>query len=141
MNNLLFYISLISNTSYPLLYSICHVETNCKNITILDNKSNSYGPMQIKLKTAQKFEPKINAEDLSRPEINIKIGAMYLRYQLNRYNNNWCKAIAAYNAGTYKESIILTGYPTNYNYVKKVLNILNKEFEITLNCDMLFILK
>jgi soluble lytic murein transglycosylase len=38
-------------------------------------------------------------EKLFDPEVNLHIGTQYLKDLLQRYGNNWCKAIAAYNAG------------------------------------------
>ena len=38
-------------------------------------------------------------EKLFDPEVNLNIGTQYLKDLLQRYGNNWCKAIAAYNAG------------------------------------------
>jgi soluble lytic murein transglycosylase len=38
-------------------------------------------------------------ERLFDPEVNLKIGTQYLKDLLERYSNNWFKAIAAYNAG------------------------------------------
>jgi soluble lytic murein transglycosylase len=38
-------------------------------------------------------------EKLFEPEVNLNLGTQYLRDLLQRYSNNWFKAIAAYNAG------------------------------------------
>jgi soluble lytic murein transglycosylase len=38
-------------------------------------------------------------EKLFDPEINLTLGAQYLKSLLDRYSNNWHKALAAYNAG------------------------------------------
>jgi soluble lytic murein transglycosylase len=38
-------------------------------------------------------------EQLFQPEINLTLGMQYLKELLQRYSNNWFKAIAAYNAG------------------------------------------
>ncbi|HEY7217096.1 MAG TPA: transglycosylase SLT domain-containing protein [Candidatus Binatia bacterium] len=38
-------------------------------------------------------------ETLVEPELNLTLGTQYLKDLLQRYSNNWYKAIAAYNAG------------------------------------------
>jgi len=38
-------------------------------------------------------------ESLFEPEVNLTLGTQYLKDLLQRYSNNWYKAIAAYNAG------------------------------------------
>jgi soluble lytic murein transglycosylase len=38
-------------------------------------------------------------ETLFEPEVNLTLGTQYLKDLLQRYSNNWYKAIAAYNAG------------------------------------------
>jgi soluble lytic murein transglycosylase len=38
-------------------------------------------------------------EKLFDPEVNLNLGTRYLKDLLQRYSNNWFKAIAAYNAG------------------------------------------
>ena len=43
--------------------------------------------------------PAPTQEKLFDPELNISLGTQYLKDLLQRYSNNWFKAIAAYNAG------------------------------------------
>ena len=38
-------------------------------------------------------------ETLFQPEVNVALGTQYLKDLLQRYSNNWFKALAAYNAG------------------------------------------
>ena len=38
-------------------------------------------------------------EDLATPQINIAYGTYYLRYLMDRYDQNEALAVAAYNAG------------------------------------------
>jgi soluble lytic murein transglycosylase len=38
-------------------------------------------------------------EKLFDPEVNLTLGSQYLKELLQRYSNNWFKAVAAYNAG------------------------------------------
>ncbi|MBM4262089.1 MAG: tetratricopeptide repeat protein [Deltaproteobacteria bacterium] len=62
------------------------------------------GLMQLLPSTAARvakeigLEPPSN-EKLFEPETNLTLGMQYLRDLLQRYSNNWYKAIAAYNAG------------------------------------------
>ena len=43
--------------------------------------------------------PAPTQEKLFEPEINVNLGTQYLKDLMQRYSNNWFKAIAAYNAG------------------------------------------
>ena len=43
--------------------------------------------------------PAPTQEKLFDPELNISLGTQYLKDLMQRYSNNWFKAIAAYNAG------------------------------------------
>jgi len=43
--------------------------------------------------------PPPSNEQLYQPDINLTLGTQYLKDLLQRYSNNWYKAIAAYNAG------------------------------------------
>src|SRR5258706_222761 len=43
--------------------------------------------------------PAPSQEKLFDPELNVTIGTQYLKDLLDRYSNNWFKAVAAYNAG------------------------------------------
>jgi soluble lytic murein transglycosylase len=62
------------------------------------------GLMQLILPTAARVAKQIgltapNSEKLYDPELNLTLGTQYLKDLLDRYSNNWFKAIAAYNAG------------------------------------------
>ena len=112
-----------------LLVAVCHTETNLRNVHNMDdNGSPSYGVCQVKQETAQwmgKFYKdnkmsSLTEKELMTPAKNAEVAAKYLKYQLDRYDNNWCAAIAAYNAGSAVESKIVPGKPRNYKYVKKV---------------------
>jgi soluble lytic murein transglycosylase len=64
----------------------------------------AYGLMQLISPTAARVakqlgRPPPSPEQLFEPEINVTLGTEYLKDLLQRYSNNWFKAIAAYNAG------------------------------------------
>jgi len=62
------------------------------------------GLMQLLPSTASRVAaragmPAPSHEKLFDPEVNLTLGTQYLKDLLQRYSNNWFKAIAAYNAG------------------------------------------
>jgi len=62
------------------------------------------GLMQLLPSTASRVAKQIGVsppsnEQLFQPEINLVLGTQYLKDLLQRYSNDWFKAIAAYNAG------------------------------------------
>lgn len=62
------------------------------------------GLMQLIPPTATRVAKQIGLpaptqEKLFDPELNITLGTQYLKDLMERYSNNWFKAIAAYNAG------------------------------------------
>lgn len=132
-----------------LLVAVCHTETNLKNVhNMNDNGSASYGVCQVKHETVQwmarfyKDEKmaKWTDRDLKVPSKNAEAAARYLKYQLERYDNNWCAAIAAYNAGSAVESKVIPGKPRNYLYVKKVKSKIepNRKIAHLLICEEAF---
>jgi len=117
--------------SPALLIAVCMTETNLRNVHLDDDGgSASYGICQVKLKTAH-FMGKVykrqkmkmfTENDMKEIEKNARVAAFYLKYQINRYDGDLCKAVAAYNAGRYKESTKYPGVPFNWKYVEKVRN-------------------
>lgn len=105
-----------------LLSALCYVESahNHNAIHMLDGKDDSIGVCQVQPKTAAFLKFKGNKKDLFIPKININYAAKYLSYQLDRYDGDVYKAVAAYNAGTFFKS--KNGKASNDKYVKKVLN-------------------
>lgn len=108
------------NLPTGLLSSLCFVESshNVKAIHHDDGGSNSVGICELKLSTARLLGFKGTERQLMIPKDNIKYAAKYLKKQLKRYHGNISKAVAAYNAGTYRRNCF--GYPKNKKYVTKV---------------------
>ncbi len=104
-----------------LIDAICLVESGHRNSALNphDGGSPSLGVCQIKLATARQLGYKGTAYDLQHNEaINIHYAAKYLAAQLKRYSGDPRKAVAAYNAGTYRKGD--TSFAKNPLYVQKV---------------------
>ena len=116
---------------HKVLYAICKAEShlNPKALGINDggNNSHAYGLCQIRMPTAKwmgfkgddncingDFSNKSNRIyrncKLFGPYTNAYWAAKYIKYQLDRYDNSWINAIAAYNAGSVRTCT--TGYVT-----------------------------
>jgi soluble lytic murein transglycosylase-like protein len=122
-----------------ILMAICMHETGLKNITVQeDGGSPSYGLCQVKSDTAEMLGYEGKPEGLKNAKENIKWAAKYLRYQLDRYDGDMCKAVSAYNAGKYNESKKMPGYPRNLKYIVNVRNKLAKEYQKMLTCDRIY---
>lgn len=125
-----------AKVSGAILFAICSHESGLQNkIVHRDGGSPSYGICQVKLDTAVMFGYQGPAMGLMDPETNAKYAALYLKYQHKRYQN-WCRAIAAYNAGRYNESRKLPGYPRNLKYVRRVQRKLNNRLQKITSCDI-----
>jgi soluble lytic murein transglycosylase-like protein len=112
-----------------LLLAICTHETGLKNtVNEHDGGSPSIGLCQLKEQSVKMIGFKGNRKSLENPKINALWAAKYLMWQLERYNGNACKAVAAYNSGTYKESKKKPGYPKNLKYVKKVQKLIDNNY-------------
>jgi soluble lytic murein transglycosylase-like protein len=105
-----------------LLLAVCWIESEYKSNLPekLDGHTPSYGICQVKLETAQfmdkfyKHKNKVTVEKLRDPYINAFYAAKYIQWQLNQYGNDWKKAVAAYNRGSY------TSDHPNHKYVRRV---------------------
>ena len=107
----------------PLLSAICFTESSHRPYVTAydDNGSNSIGLCQVKLGTVRDLGFKGKLNDLYNGEINAKWAAKYLKYQLNRYHNDWRQAIAAYNAGSAIWSRKHPGWLINEDYIGNVM--------------------
>lgn len=124
-----------AKVSGALLLAICLQESGGKNIyTENDGGSPTYGICQIKYDTATMMGYKGSPDGLMKPAINAKFAAKYLKYQENRYGENWCHMAAAYNSGTLQIEK-RSGKPRNLQYVRKVQKKLPESLRPSMSCD------
>ena len=112
-----------------LLLTICFGESNfkVKGSTHIDGGSISHSVCQVKLATAQHMDQvyrlKIPAtsERLEIIYLNAFYAAKLLKYQLNRYDDNWKLAVDAYNKGTAvsQKSGYVKRYISNLKFILK----------------------
>ena len=126
-----------AKVSGTILLAICTHESNLQNITTQhDGGSPSYGICQVKYETAKMVGFEGKETDLENPKTNAKWAAEYLKYQYERYDHNWCQAVAAYNAGKYNESKIAPGCPRNLKYVRHVQEKVAIYMKPQLSCNV-----
>lgn len=126
-----------ASVSSALLLAICTHESGLNNILVPhDGGSPTYGICQVKFDTAKMIGFEGKAKDLMKPETNAKWAAQYLKYQHSRYDGDWCKTVAAYNAGKYNESKKIPGKPRNLAYVRNVQKKLDEDLQSKLSCDI-----
>lgn len=103
-----------------LLSALCYQEShhNAAAIHMDDGGSPSLGICQIKLSTARDLGFVGVVQDLLDPTINVFYAGNFLHKQLIRYHGDPRKAIAAYNAGSFRENS--QGLTKNRKYVSKV---------------------
>jgi len=78
------------------------------------------GLMQLMPETAYVF----NVDDVYHPRDNLEGGVRYMKYLLERFNNDLSLALAAYNAGenaVLKYNLSIPPYAETKQYVNKVL--------------------
>jgi soluble lytic murein transglycosylase-like protein len=126
-----------AKVSAVLLYAICAHESNdfMYDYTMYDAGSPSYSVCQIKESSARQLGFTGEAMELRNPNIGIKYAALYLKYQQQRYGNDWIKLVASYNAGSYIEGKV-KGCPRNLKYIRKVQQKLQKDLQRKLSCDI-----
>lgn len=125
-----------AGVSGPMLLAICMHESGLKNVMVPhDGGSPTYGVCQVKYDTAIMLGYEGKPEGLMVVKENAKWAAKYLKRQHDRYDGDWCKAVAAYNAGRYNESKIKPGYPRNLKYVNRVKKKLEEDMQNHLSCD------
>jgi soluble lytic murein transglycosylase-like protein len=100
--------------------AICYVESkhNLKAFHAHDGNGNSVGACQIKLNTARQMGFKGTEKELFLPKNNVHYSAKYLKSKLDLYHRDIRKAVAAYNAGTWRKNEL--GKTKNDRYVRAV---------------------
>jgi soluble lytic murein transglycosylase len=89
------------NLDPALVAAVIYRESKFRDVT---SHAGAKGLMQILPSTAQFIAhrsggTRFELRDLANPQINISYGSWYLRYLLDRYDDNEVAAVAAYNAG------------------------------------------
>ncbi len=119
-----------NNLNTNLVYALVRAESSFNPYAV--SGSGAIGLMQIMPTTAtwiaSEFQETFEIENLYNPETNIKYGCFYLRYLLNKFNNE-TYALCAYNAG---ETVVRgwlnsqenfkIPYPETARYIKKIEN-------------------
>lgn len=105
-----------------LLSAICYTESNhnVRAIALHDGGSDSLGECSIKYDTAYLLGYRGSLNRLWKdPKVNVLWAGKYLKMQLDRYDGDTEKAVAAYNSGTHCAN--KKGVTRNIRYVKKVM--------------------
>jgi soluble lytic murein transglycosylase len=115
-----------------LIAAVIYAESRFRDQT---SHAGARGLMQITPATANLIErlsggQTFNFEDLADPDINIRYGTFYLRYLMDKFDDNDIAALAAYNAG--ETNVIAWGgsnlrlddipFPETRGYVEDVLD-------------------
>jgi soluble lytic murein transglycosylase len=84
-----------------LIASVIYAESRFRD---QESHAGARGLMQVTPQTAELIESlsggsTFEADDLSDPDINIRYGTFYLRYLLDKFDQNLVAALAAYNGG------------------------------------------
>ena len=116
--------------SKPMFYALVDTESGFNPNAV--SSAGAIGLTQILPSTAQYICTKNNLEysnfDLYNPRDNLYLGAMYLDYLLDKFNNTYT-ALAAYNAG---ETIVRT-WLQNEDYSYDAISLYNTPYNETNN--------
>jgi len=104
------------NMDADLITSVIAVESNFDPKAV--SRKNARGLMQLLPETAAK----LGVKNIDDPAENIDGGTHYLRFLLEKYNNDLSLALAAYNAGPDKVQLYGTipPYAETISYVRRV---------------------
>lgn len=136
-----------NNLPTSLIYAVIRTESSFR--PDVESHANAKGLMQITPDTFDFIVMKTGLKDFTidqafDPEINIYCGSWYLRFLLDRYDQNLPVALAAYNAGmgnvgkwlkdeAYSSdgvNLHTIPFPETDNYVKKVMDAKQKYEEL-----------
>jgi soluble lytic murein transglycosylase-like protein len=111
-----------NNINWRILYSILINESNLNEKAMGDHYK-AFGLGQVHYTTAKLYDNCVTKKQLLNPDYNIRMSCIVFKDYLNRYNDNYTYAIAAYNAGprAIDESYKYKTKPQNMNYVVNVL--------------------
>lgn len=104
------------NVDADLITSVIAVESNFDPKAV--SRKNAHGLMQLLPETAAK----LGVKNIDDPAENIDGGTHYLRFLLEKYNNDLSLALAAYNAGPEKVQLYgsIPPYAETISYVRRV---------------------
>jgi len=105
-----------------LLHAVAHVES--RHQADARSHAGARGVMQVMPATARRFGLDDPARELLQPELNLQVGAEYLKTLQARFGNNLPLVLAAYNAGegaVEKHGRRIPPYPETQAYVRDVL--------------------
>ena len=104
------------NLDADLITSVIAVESNFDPKAV--SRKNARGLMQLLPETAAQ----LGVKNIDDPAENIDAGTRYLRFLLEKYNNDLSLALAAYNAGPDKVQLYGTipPYSETISYVRRV---------------------
>lgn len=102
---------------FRLMLAICTVESslNPKAIHFHDGDGTSYGLCQIKEATARQIGFQSKTRVLMDMHVNAYYATKYFAHQMEKYSDDWMRAIAGYNRGSSGFHI------SNQEYVNRVL--------------------
>lgn len=119
-----------------LLTAICNHESGGfkQNYAPFDMGSPSFGSCQLKEATFEMLNFHGTYAQFMDPKVNSRYAAKYLRYQQDRYGDDWVRITSAYNAGSFVESKRIPGCPRNLKYIRLVQKKLPLELQSKLDC-------
>ncbi len=110
------------NVDPKLVMAVVRVESSFR--ANVRSPRNAIGLMQITPDTGRWIASKMGVDfqeaDLLEPQANLRFGIWYLRYLMNRFNNNIDDVLKAYNAGIYAIGSTHSLSSETVNYVHKV---------------------
>jgi soluble lytic murein transglycosylase-like protein len=126
--------AVLFNLNAANFYHLIAAESSFRCLAYSRQKAIGLG--QVKTSTANYMQPKFGVYMVWFPPTNLYLSAKYMRYLLQKYNNNWSLALAAYNWGetnvdkrigkikieySHNYRYLFSDIPETFQYIKKVL--------------------